>query len=96
MLLAMAAKLLYEEPQFHFLRLTCFSRALSQAESLNFSPSGVSGLGVVEGSLTIALVVYGGAPEVTVPAVVVFRIVSFWMLLAVGWASWFILRWQAR
>jgi uncharacterized protein (TIRG00374 family) len=63
------------------------------AANLPITPGG---LGVVEGSLTIALVVYGGAPEVTVPAVVVFRIVSFWMLLAVGWASWFILRWQAR
>jgi uncharacterized membrane protein YbhN (UPF0104 family) len=54
------------------------------------------GLGVVEGSLTIALVVYGGAAGAIVPAVVIYRIVSFWVLLAVGWASWFILRWQAR
>jgi uncharacterized membrane protein YbhN (UPF0104 family) len=63
------------------------------AANLPITPGG---LGVVEGSLTIALVVYGGAPGATVPAVVVYRIVSFWVLLAVGWASWLILRWLAR
>jgi uncharacterized protein (TIRG00374 family) len=54
------------------------------------------GLGVVEGSLTIALVVYGGAPATIVPAVVLYRILSFWALLGVGWTSWLILTWHAR
>jgi len=63
------------------------------AANLPITPGG---LGVVEGSLTIALVVYGGAPSAIVPAVVLYRIISFWGLLAVGWASWLLLRWRAR
>jgi len=54
------------------------------------------GLGVVEGSLTIALVAYGGQREATVAAVVLYRLISFWGLLAVGWASWALLARQTR
>jgi uncharacterized protein (TIRG00374 family) len=46
------------------------------------------GLGVVEGSLTIALVAYGGNHEATVAAVVLYRLISFWGLLAAGWLAW--------
>src|SRR5205807_7523464 len=46
------------------------------------------GLGVVEGSLTIALVAYGGNQEATVATVVLYRLISFWGLLAVGWLCW--------
>jgi uncharacterized protein (TIRG00374 family) len=49
------------------------------------------GLGVVEGSLTIALVAYGGNQEATVAAVVLYRLISFWGLLVVGWAAWAVL-----
>jgi uncharacterized protein (TIRG00374 family) len=58
------------------------------AANLPITPGG---LGVVEGSLTIALVVYGGAAGTTVAAVVLYRILSFWILVAVGWASWLVL-----
>jgi putative heme transporter len=54
------------------------------------------GLGVVEGSLTIALVAYGGQREATVAAVVLYRLISFWSLLAAGWAAWALLAYQAR
>jgi len=54
------------------------------------------GLGVVEGSLTIALVAYGGQKEATVAAVVLYRLISFWGLLAVGWAAWAVLAYQTR
>jgi uncharacterized membrane protein YbhN (UPF0104 family) len=54
------------------------------------------GLGVVEGSLTIALVAYGGQKEATVAAVVLYRLISFWGLLAVGWAAWALLAYQTR
>jgi uncharacterized protein (TIRG00374 family) len=54
------------------------------------------GLGVVEGSLTIALVAYGGHREATVAAVVLYRLISFWGLLGVGWLAWAGLAWQAR
>jgi uncharacterized protein (TIRG00374 family) len=46
------------------------------------------GLGVVEGSLTIALVTFGGAQDSTVAAVLLYRLISFWLLLPVGWGSW--------
>jgi uncharacterized protein (TIRG00374 family) len=50
-------------------------------------PLTLGGLGVVEGSLTIALVFYGGAEAATVAAVLLYRIISFWLLLPVGWSS---------
>jgi hypothetical protein len=46
------------------------------------------GLGVVEGSLTIALVTFGGAEPSTVAAVFVYRLVSFWAELPIGWITW--------
>jgi uncharacterized protein (TIRG00374 family) len=55
------------------------------ASNLPITPGG---LGVVEGSLTIALVAYGGAQVSTVAAVILYRIVSFWGYLPVGWAIW--------
>lgn len=55
------------------------------AANLPITPGG---LGVVEGSLTIALVAFGGAHVSTVAAVILYRIVSFWGYLPVGWAIW--------
>ena len=55
------------------------------AAALPITPGG---LGAVEGSITIALVVFGGAQTSTVDAVLMYRIVSFWLVLAVGWALW--------
>lgn len=46
------------------------------------------GLGVVEGSLTVALVAFGGAENSTVAAVLLYRLISFWLLVPVGWAAW--------
>jgi len=46
------------------------------------------GLGVVEGTITIALVAFGGAERSIVPAVLCYRIVSFWGFLPVGWTGW--------
>jgi putative heme transporter len=54
------------------------------------------GLGVVEGSLTIALVAYGGGTESTVAAVVLYRLISFWGLLAVGWLAWAAFAYEGR
>jgi uncharacterized protein (TIRG00374 family) len=55
-------------------------------------PVTLGGLGVVEGSLTIALVFYGGAQEATVAAVLLYRLISFWMMLAIGWAAALVIR----
>ncbi len=55
------------------------------ASNLPITPGG---LGLVEGSLTIALVAYGGAQVSTVAAVLLYRIVSFWGYLPVSWGVW--------
>lgn len=46
------------------------------------------GLGIVEGSLTVALVAYGGIQTSTVAAVILYRIISFWIFLPCGWLAW--------
>jgi putative heme transporter len=63
------------------------------AANLPITPGG---LGVVEGSLTIALVTFGGAETSTVAAVFLYRILSFWAELPVGWATWGFLAWKGR
>jgi uncharacterized protein (TIRG00374 family) len=55
------------------------------AANLPITPGG---LGAVEGSITIALVAFGGARVATVEAVLVYRTISFWLVLVVGWAVW--------
>ncbi|HEY5024307.1 MAG TPA: YbhN family protein [Acidimicrobiales bacterium] len=63
------------------------------AANLPITPGG---LGVVEGSLTIALVQFGGAESSTVAAVLLYRILSFWAELPIGWATWGYLVWSGR
>lgn len=63
------------------------------AANLPITPGG---LGVVEGSLTIALVAFGGAETSTVAAVLLYRIMSFWSELPVGWAVWGAMTWATR
>lgn len=58
------------------------------ASNLPITPGG---LGVVEGSLTVALVAYGGVETSTVAAVILYRIISFWIFLPCGWLAWAIL-----
>ncbi len=52
------------------------------AATLPITPGG---LGVVEGSITVALVAFGGAESSTAYAVLLYRLISFWMILVVGW-----------
>ena len=52
-------------------------------------PVSPGGLGLVEGSLAVALVTYGGEPAApVVAAVLVYRALSFWLPLPTGWAAW--------
>jgi hypothetical protein len=46
------------------------------------------GLGVVEGSLTLALVFLGGGKAPTIAAVLLYRLFSFWIPLPVGAGCW--------
>jgi uncharacterized membrane protein YbhN (UPF0104 family) len=52
------------------------------AATLPITPGG---LGVVEGSITVALVAFGGAETSTAYAVLLYRVISFWFILAIGW-----------
>jgi uncharacterized protein (TIRG00374 family) len=63
------------------------------AATLPFTPGG---LGVVEGSITIALVAFGGVQASTVDAVLMYRVISFWLVLVVGWGLWGQLAFQVR
>jgi uncharacterized protein (TIRG00374 family) len=63
------------------------------AANLPFTPGG---LGVVEGSITIALVAFGGSQVSTVDAVLMYRVISFWLVLLVGWVLWGQLAYQVR
>lgn len=62
--------------------------AAQTAANLPITPGG---LGVVEGSLTVALVAFGGSTSATVAAVLLYRVLSFWVLLPVGWTAWSVL-----
>jgi hypothetical protein len=63
------------------------------AAALPITPGG---LGAVEGSITIALVAFGGAHVATVDAVLLYRLISFWLVLVVGWMLWGVLALQVR
>lgn len=55
------------------------------AANLPITPGG---LGAVEGSLTIALAYFGGGTTADISAVLVYRLISFWLVLIVGWGAW--------
>ncbi len=63
------------------------------AANLPITPGG---LGVVEGSLAIALVAYGNSEASTVAAVLLYRVVSFWAMLPLGWTAWAVLTTRTR
>ncbi len=49
------------------------------------------GLGVVEGTMGALLHAYGVPVDQAVAGVIVYRIVSFWGLVPIGWADWVVL-----
>jgi len=50
------------------------------------------GIGVVEGSLTLALVAFGGAESITLAAVLLYRLVTYWVCIPLGGLAWLALR----
>lgn len=54
------------------------------------------GLGIVEGSLAVVLVAYGARRVPAISAVLAFRIVNYWLAVAVGWASVGLVAFQLR
>lgn len=67
--------------------------AAQLAANLPLTPGG---LGVVEGSLAIALVQFGGGQESTVAAVLMYRLMSFWALVVIGWITMGTMAWLHR
>ena len=54
------------------------------------------GLGIVEGSLAVVLVAYGAGRVPAVSAALAFRVVNFWLAIAVGWLSAGLIAYQSR
>jgi hypothetical protein len=46
------------------------------------------GLGLVEGSLAVLLVAYGMPANEALASVVLYRVVSFWIVVPAGWGAW--------
>ena len=63
------------------------------AQSLPITPGG---LGAVEGSLTVSLELFGGTHTSIVAAVLLYRVVSFWLIIPIGWGAWGRLAWTHR
>jgi uncharacterized protein (TIRG00374 family) len=70
------------------------SYALTQiAASVPITPGG---LAVVEASLAALLTAYGMPATTAVTVVLLYRLISFWALVPIGWGSWGYLEWAGR
>ena len=54
------------------------------ASNLPITPGGI---GVVEGTMTLLLVAYGMHTPVALAGILLYRLISFWLLLPIGWAA---------
>ncbi|MGH3672472.1 MAG: lysylphosphatidylglycerol synthase transmembrane domain-containing protein [Pseudonocardiaceae bacterium] len=59
------------------------------AASMPVTPGGI---GVVEGSITLALVAFGGSATITLAAVLLYRLIAYWGCIPVGGLVWLALR----
>lgn len=67
--------------------------AAQVAGALPFIPGGI---GIVEGSLAVVLVAYGAGPVPAIATALVYRLVSFWLSIAVGWLSFGVIAYRER
>jgi len=63
------------------------------AASMPVTPGGI---GVVEGSITLALVAFGGDKTVTLAAVLLYRLITYWGCIPAGGLTWLVLRATSR
>ncbi|MCU1399316.1 MAG: rane protein of unknown function [Acidimicrobiales bacterium] len=63
--------------------------AVLGAASLSFTPAGV---GIVEGALALALVRAGTPTDIAVIAALMYRAISCWLVLAIGWVTYGVMR----
>ncbi|MGH9065943.1 MAG: lysylphosphatidylglycerol synthase transmembrane domain-containing protein [Acidimicrobiales bacterium] len=59
-------------------------------------PLAPGGLGVVEASTSLLLIAYGVPAPMALAAVVLFRVVTLWALLPLGWGAWAALELSSR
>jgi putative heme transporter len=70
--------------------------AYGAAQVLGSFPVIPGGLGIVEGSLTVILIAYGASRVTALSAAIAYRLISFWMAIAVGWISVGIIAYHSR
>ncbi|MGH9171983.1 MAG: lysylphosphatidylglycerol synthase transmembrane domain-containing protein [Acidimicrobiales bacterium] len=70
--------------------------AYGVAQVVGSLPIVPGGIGVVEGSLAVVLVAYGTARVAALSATLVYRIISFWLAIAVGWVCIGVIAHRAR
>jgi uncharacterized membrane protein YbhN (UPF0104 family) len=63
------------------------------AASMPVTPGGI---GVVEGSITLALVAFGGSETITLAAVLLYRLIAYWGCIPAGGIAWLALRATSR
>jgi len=63
------------------------------AASMPVTPGGI---GVMEGSITLALVAFGGAQTITLAAVLLYRLIAYWGCIPAGGLAWLALRTTSR
>lgn len=61
--------------------------AYGSSEVIGSLPFVPGGLGIVEGSLAVILTAYGAGRVSAVSAALVYRLVTYWLVIAVGWSS---------
>jgi putative heme transporter len=70
--------------------------AYGAAQVVGSFPVVPGGLGIVEGSLAVILVAYGAGRVPAVAAALAFRLVSYWLAMAVGWVSFGMIAYHTR
>jgi uncharacterized protein (TIRG00374 family) len=70
--------------------------AYGAAQIVSSLPVVPGGLGIVEGSLAVVLAAYGVARGPAISAVLAYRLVSFWLVIAMGWISVGLIAYQGR
>ena len=73
-------------------RLPSSSRASSSAWSPTSSPSRPAGVGAVDAGMIGAFVLFGIPEETVFPAILIYRLIAFWMPIPFGVAAFFQLR----
>jgi uncharacterized protein (TIRG00374 family) len=70
--------------------------AYGAAQVVGSLPVVPGGLGTLEGSLAVILAAYGAGRVPAVSAALAFRLVNYWLVIAVGWASFGVIAYHTR